>query len=86
MAFYDIDAYTIKIVDQSILMIVFGLTFLTVLLHVFLRLRYRYSWHRISVSVKSNFEFFSTMFFVFSSVVCVLFMLVHYSAYRSLLQ
>jgi len=51
MSFYDIDAYTIKLADQSILMIIFGLTLFTYLTHIIFRLRYRYSWHRISILV-----------------------------------
>jgi hypothetical protein len=54
MAFYDIDAYKIKLADQSILMIIFGLTLFTFLAHIIFRLRYRYSWHRISIGVNSN--------------------------------
>jgi hypothetical protein len=51
MAFYDIDAYTIKLADQSILMIIFSLTLFTFIVHIIFRLRYRYSWHRISSGV-----------------------------------
>ncbi len=54
MAFYDIDAYTIKLANQSILMIIFSLTLFTFLVHIIFRLRYRYSWHRISSGVNEN--------------------------------
>lgn len=50
-SFYDIDAYTIKIADQSILMIIFCLTLFSLLAHIIFRLRYKYSWHRISIGV-----------------------------------
>ena len=53
-AFYDIDAYMIKKVDQSILMILFGFTFLSFLGHILFAFRYRYTWHRISIFVNNH--------------------------------
>ena len=50
-SFYDIDAFTVKLADQSILMIIFGLTLISFLVHIIFRFRYRYSWHRISIAV-----------------------------------
>ncbi len=57
MSFYDIDAYTIKLADQSILMIIFGLTLFSFLSHIIFAFRYRYSWHRLSISVKDFISF-----------------------------
>jgi hypothetical protein len=64
-SFYEIDAYTVKLADQAILMIVFGLTFITFLLHVVFDFRYRYSWHRISVGVNDYLDFFNEIFDLF---------------------
>ncbi|CAF3715887.1 unnamed protein product [Rotaria socialis] len=50
-AFYDIDVYTTKQADQVILIIIFGLTLFSFLAHIIFSLRYRYSWHRLSIGV-----------------------------------
>lgn len=53
-AFYDIDAYMIKKVDQALLMIIFGFTFLSFVGHILFAFRYRYTWHRISIFVNNH--------------------------------
>ncbi|CAF4752320.1 unnamed protein product [Rotaria sp. Silwood1] len=50
---YDIDAYTIKLTDQAILMIIFCLTLIVFLAHIIFKLRYRHSWHRVSYAIAS---------------------------------
>ncbi len=55
---YDIDIDTIKQADQAIFMIIFVLTVFSFLAHVIFAFRYRYSWHRLSISVKYFISFY----------------------------
>ncbi|CAF3846779.1 unnamed protein product [Rotaria magnacalcarata] len=50
-AFYNIDVYTTKQADQVILITIFGLTLFSFLAHIIFSLRYRYSWHRLSIGI-----------------------------------
>lgn len=50
-SFYAIDSHLIKQAAQTILLVIFCLTFLSFLAHIVYAFRYRYSWHRLSTSV-----------------------------------
>ncbi|CAF3118367.1 unnamed protein product [Rotaria sp. Silwood2] len=68
-SFYDIDADTIKLADQAILMIIFGLTLFSFLAHIIFKLRYRYLWHRLSHAIAILCIIYAFFLFGVSAVV-----------------